>query len=1130
MAQNKKLNPLMKTLQRPILKLCAVALLTGATAYGGSFTADFTTQDTSTFSLNGTGSMPDGSSWFPVIDTTRQIAQLTTNQVSTSGSLGPYDFDFGMPVEGFTAKFKLQFGPSTSTPADGLAFSFGPSVSVTAVNSETGDGSGVAVSFHTYTSNDGPAVDVYLYGTQIAHTKMAVTNMDNSQLQDVVIQLKRNSTLYVAYRDQVVYSNLFLPGWGPTNLSYNISARCGGLSEETDIGALSIDSTPAGAPVAPTVTIAPQDVTADEGASASFGVSVDGSGPFTFQWTENGNDIAGATNRTFTLSPVLYSDNNAKIAVKVTNDAGSITSPAATLTVNKDTTPPTVVKASGDTTFTAVLVKYSEPVSDTALNAANYSLDQGASVIAASRVDASTVTLTTSTLAQDTSYTLTINGVQDMAYTPNTIAANTKVQFTTYIFVTGTVVHKKYLGFGDNTTFNDLFSDPRFPNNPDRTDLLNIWEYPNHSFGGRNATADPARDYIDTIEGYFIAPTNGDYVFLTCGADHWWLFLSSDEDPANRYQITGENGGWTNPRDWMTGQGGTDMSVNRSDNYYGPITLQAGQKYYMIEVHQDPSWSGADDFAATYKLADEADPVDGDAPRLTGSVIGSYVDPTGMSLSFAQQPQNATAQAGNTATFSAGVAAASPYGTNVFYQWETAPKGGSAWQDISGATSASYTTSLLTASDDGTQYRLIATMAFLSATSSVATVTVTANTTPPTASAGAMVDSDDSTVVDVGVDFDKPMDVASITQLSSYSISSGTIASLTEYTNRFTADSQNPLVMIPKESVLLKVTGLTGSATLTLNNLSDIYGNKMAATTIPLTVNTAMKWGVVGANELGGPNAVVPVAANGWDVYSDGIAEWAQYDEATFVYQPVTGDFDKKVRVIYQDGSSTWARAGLVVRDVLNFGVDRATQTGSGSSTPPYDGKAGRYQKCHVNPVGMTLGGPGNAAWEGNRRLDTGGNSSSALTSNNGVPQYPNAWCRIKRVGQTFTIYRSDDGVNWLNMGSTTWGVDDQSKTPMPDTVYVGPEFSPENGNISVAADQGTFLAQFRDYGDVTTAFNPGLSISTDPSTGKVTISWTTGTLVSSPTVNGAYSAVTGATSPYVVTPTGQATFYRVQQ
>jgi hypothetical protein len=541
----------------------------------------------------------------------------------------------------------------------------------------------------------------------------------------------------------------------------------------------------------------------------------------------------------------------------------------------------------------------------------------------------------------------------------------------------------------------------------------------------------------------------------------------------------------------------------------------------MLSTHYDPSWSGADDFAVTYKLASDADPVDGDMPKLTSSVIGYNFDPTGASISFTQQPQNTSVVEGQAASLSAVATGTSIYGTTVLYQWQSAPKGSTTWTSIASGTSDTYKTPLLSLTDDGTQYRVIATLAPITQTSSVATVTVLPDTVPPVPTVGAMLDSVAGTV-DVGVIFDESVDNTSASLLANYSVSPGTIASIDVYTNRFTANSQNPLVMAVKHSILLKVTGVSGSGTLTIKNVADLHGNVMPATAVPFTVGARMQWGVVGANELGFTNAVVPVSTNGFDVYSDGIGEWATYDEATFVYEQVTGDFDKKLRVEYQDGSSQWARAGLIVRDVTNFGVDRTAQSG---------GVAGRYQKCHVNPTGATLtgpGNPGNNSWEGNRRLDAGGSTTTA--GGGGAPQYPNAWCRIKRVGQTFTIFRSDDGVNWNSLGSTTWGVDDTAKLPMPATVYVGPEFSPENGNIPQTDDQGTFLARFRDYGDFVAAFDPQLKIGVNPTTKQLSIQWTAGTLVSSPTVNGTYGPVTGAVSPYVVTPTEAAAYYRVKQ
>ena len=875
--------------------------------------------------------------------------------------------------------------------------------------------------------------------------------------------------------------------------------------------------------------------------SSAFTLSVGASGdPVHYKWFKNGAAIPQAVGPSFSSGAWVQPGGAGTYTVQVFGGGKQIMSSACVVTVTADTTPPTIVKAAADITFTNVLVTFSEPVTDSALTASHYALDGGATVSSVARIDLLTVQLTTSKLAENTTYNLTVNGVQDTATPANTIAAGTKVQFRSFVFLTGTILHKKYDNCSDAYTLANFFADPRYPSDPDRLDLETMWEYP--PGGVARVAADPVRNYCDTLEGYFIPPTNGNYVFFICGDDEYYLYLSTDDSPANLFQICSEPGGWTDDRSWVTAHSG-DLTAMRSDQYTGTqwpnanantITLTAGKRYYLLSMHHDHSWSGGDYHGVTYKLDTEADPNDGDAPRLTGSNIGYYFDPTGASVTFTQQPQNASCVIANSVTFTAAATGTSVYGTTVFYQWQSAPKGSSTWTNIANAMTASYATPLLVAGDNGTQFRVIASVPPVSATSTVASVTVSTDTTPPVVTVGAMQDPTTAGTVDIGVGFNKPVDTASGSLLANYTVSSGTITSLTWYTNRFTANSKNPLVMTVKQTALLKVTGLSGSGTLTVKNVADTFGNKITSTNVAFTVDPNMKWGVVGANQTGGWNAVVPVAANGFDVYSDGIAEWGNYDETTFVYEQVTGDFDKKLRVQYQDGSSEWGRAGLIVRDVTDFGVDAATQEGSQpGNTPvaPYDGKAGRYQKCHVNPVGATLTGPGtagNQSWEGNRRLDTGGGCTTALTGVNAVPQYPNAWCRIKRQGQKFTIFRSNDGVTWVTLGTTTWGVDDTSKTPMPATVYVGPEFSPENGNITQAADQGTFLAQFRDYGDYVA--NPQLTVSMD-ATGKVTISWAAGTLVGSSTVHGTYAPVTGATSPYVVTPTAGATmFYQVTQ
>jgi alpha-L-rhamnosidase len=73
-----------------------------------------------------------------------------------------------------------------------------------------------------------------------------------------------------------------------------------------------------------------------------------------------------------------------------------------------------------------ITVVFSKPLSAaTATNLANYTINQGATVSAATLLNATTVMLTTSPLAPNTAYALTINNVQDTSN--NLIAANTLV-------------------------------------------------------------------------------------------------------------------------------------------------------------------------------------------------------------------------------------------------------------------------------------------------------------------------------------------------------------------------------------------------------------------------------------------------------------------------------------------------------------------------------------------------------------------------------------------------------------------------------------------------------------------------------------------------------------------------------
>ncbi len=98
--------------------------------------------------------------------------------------------------------------------------------------------------------------------------------------------------------------------------------------------------------VAPAVTTQPASVTVDVGGTASFTAAASGRPNPTVQWqvsTDGGttfNSISGATSTTYTFTATASQNGNEYEAV-FANSAGTLTSTAATLTVNSVTTQPT---------------------------------------------------------------------------------------------------------------------------------------------------------------------------------------------------------------------------------------------------------------------------------------------------------------------------------------------------------------------------------------------------------------------------------------------------------------------------------------------------------------------------------------------------------------------------------------------------------------------------------------------------------------------------------------------------------------------------------------------------------------------------------------------------------------------
>jgi len=107
------------------------------------------------------------------------------------------------------------------------------------------------------------------------------------------------------------------------------------------------------APAAPSITTQPANQTVTAGQTASFSVAATGIAPLSYQWNRSGVTISGATSSSYTTAATTNSDNGAQFAVLVTNSAGSVTSNAATLTVNSAPAAPSITTQPANQTVTA---------------------------------------------------------------------------------------------------------------------------------------------------------------------------------------------------------------------------------------------------------------------------------------------------------------------------------------------------------------------------------------------------------------------------------------------------------------------------------------------------------------------------------------------------------------------------------------------------------------------------------------------------------------------------------------------------------------------------------------------------------------------------------------------------------
>jgi len=278
----------------------------------------------------------------------------------------------------------------------------------------------------------------------------------------------------------------------------------------------------------------------------------------------------------------------------------------------------------------------------------------------------------------------------------------------------------------------DLTNSSKYPANPDAVFLESAFEAP-HDF---------TDNYGQRMRALLVPPVTGSYTFYIASDDNSILFLSSDETPAHKIAIAYE-AAWTSWRQWSKDAG-------QKSN---PVGLVAGQRYYIEALQKEGT--GGDNLSVTWQKPGDPAPADG-APPIPGTYLIAYgLGPPVIRV----QPANVTVTEGGLATFSVTLAPT----VGATYQWK---RGGA---PIANATNSYHIISPVSLSDNGAQFLCSITNMFGGTNSSTATLTVSADVTPPAlVSASSLGDPRILTVI-----FSEPVEAATGLNAANYAISGG---------------------------------------------------------------------------------------------------------------------------------------------------------------------------------------------------------------------------------------------------------------------------------------------------------------------------------------------------------------------
>ena len=482
---------------------------------------------------------------------------------------------------------------------------------------------------------------------------------------------------------------------GATTSSYTISS-----AQTTDVGSYTAVATNVAgsttsaaatltvnaAAVKPSITTQPQSATVNAGGSVSFSVVASGSPAPTYQWLKGGATIAGATGSTYSIASVQASDAGS-YSVAVSNSAGSVTSAAATLTVQAA---PVITMAPQSTAVTTGSgVTFNVVASGTA--PLSYQWQKGGAAISGATAASYSIASVQTTDAG--SYTVVVtNSVGSVTSAAATLTVQSTPSITTQPLSTSATA-------GSGVSFSVVAAG---------TSPLNYqWQKNGAAIAGATAASYSIASVQTSDAGSYTVTVTNPVGSLVSNAATLTVFTTPTitTQPQNISVTTGSNAtfsvvaGGSTPLGYQWQKGGVAIAgaTNASFSITSAQTTDAGN--YTVVVSNSLG-------------------------SVTSSVATLTVTATAVAPSITNQPQSQVVTVGGNATFVVTATGSAP----ISYQWQ---KGGVA---VSGATNASYTLNGVQSADAGS-YAVVVTNGVGSVTSSSATLTVNAAPVAPSISA-----------------------------------------------------------------------------------------------------------------------------------------------------------------------------------------------------------------------------------------------------------------------------------------------------------------------------------------------------------------------------------------------------------